>query len=275
MDVELIPLKVPPDEGHQIFLRPFKWSGSQEDLEQEIEKKLSPYGPIYRISVHKNKPKYYTVEEKGDMWIAYVIFYSKWDWKKAVSDGRTTIEGSTVYIKRKGASRAFENVPLPLNKAQDLMTYYLGFNCWTSEVVYLERDVDTERDDVLRFVCLVRVRLPREDLCSEGVGVGEVPSDTNTPVSQGGSFSTARRFAFQTAMKAAFSKFIIIKLSNGKITAEVDTTVCEPLLYDPAWDNPVVQVNEITQDPEYEDDSMGLDDISEEDLNALLDVTST
>lgn len=37
----------------------------------------------------------------------------------------------------------------------------------------------------------------------------------------------------------------------------------------------ILQVNEIIQDPtESEDDCMGLDGISEEDLNALLDVTS-
>lgn len=37
----------------------------------------------------------------------------------------------------------------------------------------------------------------------------------------------------------------------------------------------ILQVNEISQDPtESEDDSVGLDGISEEDLNALLDATS-
>lgn len=57
------------------------------------------------------------------------------------------------------------------------------------------------------------------------------------------SFHHFFRFAYQSAMKTAFSKFIIIILGNGKITVEVDTTQEDIYVYDPAWDNPVVKVN--------------------------------
>lgn len=72
-----------------------------------------------------------------NMWIAYTIFFSSWDCKKVINDGRITIGGNTVNVKRKGARRPHEDVPLPVHKAQDLLTYYFGFNCWTSEVVYV------------------------------------------------------------------------------------------------------------------------------------------
>ncbi|KAG7161854.1 putative DNA repair protein RAD52-like [Homarus americanus] len=80
------------------------------------------------------------------------------------------------------------------------------------------------------------------------------------------------RFAFQSAMKAAFSKFIIIRLKNGKITAEVDTTQCDPLIYDPAWDNPVVKVNDVNYDPDDEEECEDLEDMTEEQLEELLNV---
>lgn len=43
-------------------------------------------------------------------------------------------------------------------------------------------------------------------------------------------------------MKAAFGKFIIIRLRNGKVMAEVDTTQTDLQIYNPVWDNTVVEV---------------------------------
>ena len=43
-------------------------------------------------------------------------------------------------------------------------------------------------------------------------------------------------------MKAAFGKFVIIKLRNGKVTVEVDTTQTDLEMYDPLWDSTEVEV---------------------------------
>lgn len=43
-------------------------------------------------------------------------------------------------------------------------------------------------------------------------------------------------------MKSAFGKFVIIKLRNGKVTVEVDTTQTDLQMYDPSWDSTEVEV---------------------------------
>ncbi|KAG0719786.1 hypothetical protein GWK47_049769 [Chionoecetes opilio] len=147
------------------------------------------------------------------------------------------------------------------------------------------------------MVCLVRVRMPMEGLCSEGLGVSECPCNPQSPHARAESIKCARRFAFNSAMKAAFAKFIIIRLRNGKVMAELDTTQADPQIYNPAWDNPLVKVvmalhyfslaiefmisfvhksNDIDHDPEEEDSDEEfalLEDIDEDELEVLLDAT--
>ena len=43
-------------------------------------------------------------------------------------------------------------------------------------------------------------------------------------------------------MKAAFGKLVIIRLRNGKVTVEVDTTQTDLEIYNPAWDTTAVEV---------------------------------
>ncbi|XP_045117718.1 RAD52 motif-containing protein 1-like isoform X3 [Portunus trituberculatus] len=145
----------------------------------------------------------------------------------------------------------------------------------TQEDLELERD-DEEQKDSVRYICLVRVRMPKEGLCSEGLGLGEAPCTTQSPQGRGQSVACARRFAINSAMKAAFGKFVIIKLRNGKVTVEVDTTQTDLQMYDPLWDSTEVEVNDIDHDPEEEDSDEEfamLQDIDDEELGALLDIT--
>ncbi|XP_045607390.1 RAD52 motif-containing protein 1 [Procambarus clarkii] len=272
MDVEVIHVESPEDEGHQLYLPWIKWESTQEHLEHELEAKFVQFGLIHRISVYKSR--FTNIEETENIWFAYVSFYSTWDFERALQfDGKIKIGGSEIRIKRKGTVRLQKRILLPPYKAQDLLTYYLGFNCWISKVIYMEREKEVEVPDVVRYVCMVHIQIPREELCSEGVGIGEVPFNNASPVSWGYSICCARRFAFQSAMKAAFSKFIIIRLKNGKVTVEVDTTQCDPLKYDSALDKPLIKVNHINYDPDDEENCEDLDNITEEQLEELLNVS--
>ncbi|XP_071548292.1 RAD52 motif-containing protein 1-like isoform X5 [Panulirus ornatus] len=274
MDIEMIPFEAPQDEGHQVYLPWIKWNSCQEHLEKELEEKFSQFGLLHRVVAHRSRYCHATQEESENIWFAYVIFYSTWDFNQALQqDGKMIIGDSKVRIKEKRSNRPYKKIMLPLYKAQELLTYYFGFNCWTSKVVYLEREREINKSDTLRYICMVRVRMPREELCSEGVGIGEALFDVASPISKGCSFTCAQRFAFYSAMQAAFSKFNIIRLRNGKITAEVDTTQCDPLVHDPAWDRPLLKVNDINYNPENEEECEDLEDITEEQLEALLDVT--
>ncbi|KAK8402154.1 hypothetical protein O3P69_001325 [Scylla paramamosain] len=275
MDVDVIPLKIPSDKGHQVYVSGLRWDGTQEDLEQELRKMFASYGPLHRVTARRGGLG--CGAEGDNVWYGYVAYFSAFDAEEVLKQsGKMVIGGSRIKLKKKYKSDDFGSQALSLHKSQELLIHYFGFNCWTSEIVYLERDNDEERKDSVRYVCLVRVRMPREGLCSEGIGLGEVPCTTQSPQGRGQSVACARRFAFNSAMKAAFGKFVIIKLRNGKVTVEVDTTQTDLQMYDPSWDRTEVEVNDIDHDPEEEDSDEEfalLQDIDDEELGALLDIT--
>lgn len=266
MDIELIPMEIPSDEGHQMYIKGISWQGIPEHLQFELEKLFSVFGLLYQIVVGCQSE-----EESETLWYAYIRFYSVRATKAALQhDGKLSIEGKKLKIRRTPRPRPHKKIALPLGKAQELLTQFFGFNCWTSEVVFMERETESAEPDTIQYLCMVRVKMPKEGLCSEGLGLSKVPCDMKSPTTRGLAFSCAHRFAVHAAMKAAFSKFIIITLGNGKCTVEVDTTRHDPLLYDPAWDNPLIKVNNIVYDPENEEECEDLEDLTEEQLDEIL-----
>lgn len=57
------------------------------------------------------------------------------------------------------------------------------------------------------------------------------------PTSRGKAVCKSKKLAYQRAVENAFSKVIIIVLSNGKVTVEVDTTRPELLLTEKILDD--------------------------------------
>lgn len=272
MEIEFIRLKVPQGEEYIVYIPFIGWKGEIEELQQEVEEKFSVCGPVYNARVYKSRNLDVT-EDGSTVYFGFVTYYSENARKRALKlNGYIKVGGETVKVRKKATNQSEIEMNLPLQKAQNLLTFYLGFNCWTSKVVYIEKEPEEEGEKIVRFVCLVRVDLPREGIYSEGVGIGESPYNTDTPSSKANAFMLARRFSFYSAQTAAFNKFIIIRLGNGKTQAELDTTQNDPLVYDPAWDNPEVKVNDILYNPEEEDES-GLDGLSESQLDNLLDAS--
>ncbi|XP_050688530.1 RAD52 motif-containing protein 1-like isoform X2 [Eriocheir sinensis] len=277
-DVDVIPFKVPQTDGHQVSVIGLRWDGSVECLEQEVRQVFELFGPLHRVTVKKDA---FCPEDRDDAWYAYMTFFSRFDCEEALRhNGKILVLGHKVRVRKTKKTRAYkESLELSLHKSQELLIHYMGFNCWTSEIVHFERVNKEDLKDAVRYLCLVRIRMPREGLCSEGLGLGEAPLKAKSAAGRGESLSTARRFAFHTAMKAAFSKFIIIKLRNGKVTVEVDTTQTDLQIYQSAWDNPLVEVIDIAHDPEEEDsddDDIAaiFEDMEDEELDNLLDVTA-
>ncbi|XP_066976575.1 RAD52 motif-containing protein 1-like isoform X2 [Macrobrachium rosenbergii] len=257
-------MEVPGDRDHQIYIRRILWRGIKEHLEHEMEKIFSAFGLIHNIVIR-------SAAEESDEWYSYVTFYSVRAATLAVQEnGKLIFEGQRLKIMYSPFPRPKQVIGLSLGKAQELLTYYFGFNCWTSEVVFLERELEPAEPNTVQYLCLVRVKMPKEGLCSEGLGLSSVPCNMSSPVSRGSAFSCSQKFAMHAAMKSAFSKYIIIVMSNGKVTVEVDTTKQEPLIYDPAWDKPVVKVKDIFYNPEDEEECEDLDDMTEEQLEEIL-----
>ncbi|XP_068241509.1 RAD52 motif-containing protein 1-like [Palaemon carinicauda] len=262
-DIELIPMEVPIGQGYQIYIKKIIWSGIQELLEQELDKLFSVFGCVFRIVVRPSP-------EESEEWYAYVTFFSTRAAKSVVEQkGKLILDGQPLKINYSQSSK-LRKYELSLGKMQELLTYYFGFNCWTSEIVFMERELEPAEPNTVQYLCFVRVKMPKEGLCSEGLGLSSVPCNLDSPVSRGSAFSCSQKFAMHAALKSAFSKFIIIVLANGKVTVEVDTTKQDPLIYDPAWDNPVIKVKDIFYDPEDEDECDDLDDMTEEQLEEIL-----
>ncbi|XP_066976581.1 RAD52 motif-containing protein 1-like isoform X3 [Macrobrachium rosenbergii] len=235
-DIELIAMEVPGDRDHQIYIRRILWRGIKEHLEHEMEKIFSAFGLIHNIVIR-------SAAEESDEWYSYVTFYSVRAATLAVQEnGKLIFEGQRLKIMYS---------PFPRPKQ-------------------LERELEPAEPNTVQYLCLVRVKMPKEGLCSEGLGLSSVPCNMSSPVSRGSAFSCSQKFAMHAAMKSAFSKYIIIVMSNGKVTVEVDTTKQEPLIYDPAWDKPVVKVKDIFYNPEDEEECEDLDDMTEEQLEEIL-----
>ncbi|KAK8726870.1 hypothetical protein OTU49_010103 [Cherax quadricarinatus] len=274
MDIEVIPFESPKDDDHQLYLPWIKWNDSQENLENELEEKFTRFGLIHRASVYRSRLSFINEVETDNLWYGYVSFYSTWDFERALhSDGKIKIGEKEIKIIKKKNNRPHKRIFLSVHKAQNLLTHYFGFNCWTSKVIYLEREEEVNVPNVVRYICMVHIKLPKEELCSEGVGTGEVPLNNASPVSRGYAFCCARRFAYHSALKAAFSKFIIIRLKNGKVTIEVDTTQCDPIKYHPAWDESLIKVNNVNYDPEEEEECEEFENITEEQLEEFLNAS--
>lgn len=75
---------------------------------------------------------------RGTEWYAYIIFYSVQGVKNAMRQTGKLIVGETeIQIRKKFRYGVHVKRLLPLCKAQELLTHYFGFNCWSSEVVYV------------------------------------------------------------------------------------------------------------------------------------------
>lgn len=83
----------------------------------------------------------FTLHFSGMEWYAYVIFYSVSGAKNALKQsGKIKVGETEIQIRKKHHYRPHTKRELPLYKAQELLTFYFGFNCWSSEVVYVSMD---------------------------------------------------------------------------------------------------------------------------------------
>lgn len=117
---------------------------------------------------------------------------------------------------------------------------------------------------------MVRLDLKTDGLHAEGLGAWEEIYCTKDPTSRGKAVCKCKKLAYQRAVENAFSKVIIVVLSNGKVAVEVDTTQPELLLTEKVLDDEnVLKINEIDTDTlMFEDDDVTLSEVPEEDIDA-------
>ncbi|XP_062605447.1 RAD52 motif-containing protein 1-like [Saccostrea cucullata] len=179
-------------------------------------------------------------------------------------------ECKIAFAKRK--KEVCEKKPLHFSKCQEVANHFLGFNGWSVSHKYTDSETNPTEDHTykVREVAVVRLNLKTDGLHAEGLGAWEELYSIRDPVSRGKAICKCKKLAYQRAVENAFSKVIILVLSNGKIAVEVDTTQPELLLTEKALDDEnVLKINEVDADTVmFEDDDITLSEVPEEDIDA-------
>lgn len=80
----------------------------------------------------------FTESFRDNVWYGYVAFFSTFDCEEALrQSGKIIIGNNRVKVKKKENTKGFKDHALSLHKSQELLTYYFGFNCWSSEIVHV------------------------------------------------------------------------------------------------------------------------------------------
>ena len=180
---------------------------------------------------------------------------------EGVGAGLVTLEEEKVRFRvSRSGSQSVCNLPLSRSKCEELANYYLGFNGWSSEVLYHRREEGPEVDPaMLCYVTVVKLSfkqvggdfkikirktfLIQSGLDCEGAGKCEAPKEdcrSNMKL-----MSELAKRSKGEAMMAAWGKVLLIILDGRRVSLEINTTKKDSFFYDPTWDEHEVVVNEI------------------------------
>ena len=165
-------------------------------------------------------------------------------------------------------SQAARNLPLARSRCEELANYYLGYNGWSSEILYHRREEGPEIPaGTLCYVTVVRLTFKQvkssvtlnsrccinllcckhfsmqSGLDCEGAGKCEAPQEdhkANTKL-----MSELAKKSKGEAMLAAWEKVLLVIVEGRKVSVEINTNKRDTFFYDPTWDEPQVTVNEI------------------------------
>lgn len=77
---------------------------------------------------------------RDDAWYAYMTFFSRFDCEEALrQNGKIVVLGHKVRVRKTKNTSVYKDwsLELSLHKSQELLMHYMGFNCWTSEIVHV------------------------------------------------------------------------------------------------------------------------------------------
>ena len=124
--VEIIEFKNPSTQ--RLHLSKITWVDSEEALIVFLKSKISSYGIVHSVIAKK--------VESDDYWYAYIDMYSENAVKKAYSSLTNSFLINSKMCKVKKVKGRRTDLPLAKDKCESLANYYLGFNGWTSNLLY-------------------------------------------------------------------------------------------------------------------------------------------
>ncbi|XP_046573207.1 RAD52 motif-containing protein 1-like [Haliotis rubra] len=278
MNVEIIEFTVPTCNRKNLFVTNIS---PQDELHvyDLLYATFSKYGLLYEVQIFPTAGscgRRQVSESPG--FYAFVKFYSYRSAARAKAElnNRLSVGSSICKVafakRRKGDNQI---TTLSLVKCQELASYYLGFNGWSSNIQILEEDKECVQPDgdlkKIKYFCSVRLDLTNQDLSCDGIGAWEETCSKNDVAGRGGLLAKVQKTAHKRAMENAFSKLVIISLSNGKVSVEVNTTRTDQILRENTVDEAqLLKVNELDEEPEEEEEA-DIDDINLQMLQELED----
>ena len=254
--VEIIEFKNPTIQ--RLHFSNIKWFDSEEALIIFLKSKIASYGLVHSVIAK-------TAEYEED-WYAYVDMYSKSAVEKTYKDLSNNLLINSKKCKIKKVKGRRTDLPLAKDKCETLANYYLGFNGWTTKLLYhrhesseplkttsTDKKCETQTE---KYASAIRIHLPyvqNGNLNVEGVGIGVSDWNAKCPEGKGKARSFASKQSRTAALQNAFSKLILVVLNDGqKVTAEIDLQAIDPFVYNPIWDTPSIVVNEVCYEEEDE-----------------------
>ena len=118
------------------------------------------------------------------------------------------VGGKPCKVRRSTRTKSAAEVPLPVSKCEELANHYLGFNGWSSELIY-HRLEEVSPDGEWTYCCAVRLSfrcVPGGGLSVEGVGMAAASVDEARPERKAPAIAMARKQSKTAAKLHAFSK---------------------------------------------------------------------
>jgi len=239
-DVEILEFKIPHGSSTLLYLPQITVVDmDEEQVYTALYDYFSKWGLLYNINVKKS-------EEVDEDWYCYVRYYST----RAASMARRDNRGSVVLLDGKMQFKVSSHtkcggsmqLPLAKHKCEELANYYLGFNGWSSKILYHRREeVGKGR---ARVVSVVRLDLVKVGLSCEGAGQHEVEVEGVDRMEEARLVAEVGKRAKGEALQAAWSKVVLVVVGGKKVGVEINTTKSDSFFYDPLWEDPVVTVKE-------------------------------
>ena len=156
VDVELIEFKAPTGSSKLIFLTKIQSRADHDEaaITEILTQYFSRWGLLHSVRLM-------TEEDEDKTYLAYLRYYSV----RATALARRHNQGlvcleeeKIVFRVSRCGSQSVCNLPLSRSKCEELANYYLGFNNWSSEILYHRREEGPEVDPAtLCYVTVVKL----------------------------------------------------------------------------------------------------------------------
>ncbi|XP_070534587.1 RAD52 motif-containing protein 1-like isoform X2 [Ptychodera flava] len=253
--IEIIEFKRPDNRDNNLYLTGIFGNFDEGELVSKLTEIFSQYGLLYEVQTMLGKftmPACQTEDQpetSSKSYYAFIKYYST----KAAELARTEMNGQPLFTKGHAIS------------------------------IVEDDDFQEEGSDntasTIRYMCITKLELPRHDVQTEGLGIGEADYNPKDVSTKGSAIAQAKKIAYRRASENAFSKLVLVVFGDGRVMVEVNNTQPDLLEYiNDDLDEELIKVNQLeaveTEDSADQTDEGAVDTSELDQINAqmLLDL---